>query len=170
MPQAQEAARQAMGLDETLSEPHAVLGRISFLYSWDWPAAEREFRRAIQLDPSSGDAHGDFGLYLSAMGRAEEAATVVQQALKLDPLSPRVRYLVEYDLVLERKCASLIPENRAFLSQHLGYRGTRTRLAYCLAETGELKQARAELAAARIHVQRAIVRGITALRRPAYRG
>jgi tetratricopeptide (TPR) repeat protein len=78
------------------------------------------------------------------MGRTEEAGTQIAEAKRLDPLSARVQYLVEYDRVLERNCAALIPANQAFLSQHVGYRGTRTRLAYCLAETGKLEQARAE--------------------------
>ena len=144
MPQAQTAAERALSLDETLAEPHVVLARVFFSYAWDWPSADREYRRSIQLDPSSGDARGDFGLYLSAMGRTEEAGTQIAEAKRLDPLSARVQYLIEYDQVLERNCAALIPANQAFLSQHVGYRGTRTRLAYCLAETGKLEQARAE--------------------------
>ena len=146
MPQAQAAAERAMSLDETLAEPHVVLARVFFSYAWDWPNADREYRRAIQLDPSSGGARGDYGLYLSAMGRTDEAGTQIDQAKKLDPLSGRLQYLVEYDWVLERNCAALIPANQAFLSQHLGYQGTRTRLVYCLAETGAFERARSEAA------------------------
>lgn len=146
MPQAQAAAERALSLDETLAEPHAVLGRVFFAYLWEWPSADREYRRSIQLDSSSGDARGDYGLYLSAMGRTGEAATQIDEAKRLDPLSARVRYLVEFDWLLERKCAALIPANQDFLSQHVGYRGTRTRLIYCLAETGQSEQARAEAA------------------------
>ena len=146
MPQAQAAAERALSLDETLAEPHVVLARVFFTYVWDWPSADREYRRSLQLDPSSGDARGDYGLYLSAMGRTDEAATQIDEAKRLDPLSARVQYLVEFDWVLERKCAALIPANQAFLSLHGGYRGTRTRLVYCLAETGELERARAEAA------------------------
>lgn len=145
MPQAQEAARQALALDETLSEAHSVLARVAFLYDWDWAAADQQYQRSIQLAPNSADARGDYALYLSAMGRAREAAIQAGEAKKLDPLSPRVQYMIEYDLVLERNCKSLIPANRAFLAQHLGYRGTLTRLVYCLAETGQSDQAREEL-------------------------
>lgn len=146
MPQAKAAAQQALSLDSSLAETHAVLGGISFAYDWDWTNAELEFQKAIQLNPSSADAHADYGLFLSAMGRAREAAPHVEQALRLDPLSPRLRYQTEYDLLLEKKCGSLISAIRSTLTQHPDYSGSRTRLAYCLAETGELEQAKAEVA------------------------
>ena len=57
MPKAREAARKALELDDTLAEAHTDMGTIHFWYDYDWNAAEREFRRAIELKPNSPGAH-----------------------------------------------------------------------------------------------------------------
>ncbi len=89
MPQAREAAKRALQLDETLAAAHVSLGYVKALYDWDWPGAEREFRRALELSPGDADVHFAYSVtYLSPLGRLDEARTEIQQALSLDPLSP----------------------------------------------------------------------------------
>jgi serine/threonine-protein kinase len=84
---AREAAQRAVALDEGLPEGHAALGYVSFMWLWEWPAAEREFRRAIALDANHAPAHHWYALYLAAMGRPEEARREIELAQRLDPLS-----------------------------------------------------------------------------------
>jgi len=74
-------------LDSTLAEAHASLASIRNDYDWDWSGAEREFKRAIELNPSYATAHHWYAYYLSAMGRHDEAIAEAKRALELDPLS-----------------------------------------------------------------------------------
>jgi len=92
MPKAEEAARKALGLDDANSQAHAVLGLVLYRFDWDWMAAEKEFHRALQLNPSYADGHRMFGVFLSATGRASEALVEEQEARTLDPLSDNALY------------------------------------------------------------------------------
>jgi DNA-binding winged helix-turn-helix (wHTH) protein/TolB-like protein/Tfp pilus assembly protein PilF len=84
---ANEAATTALRLDETLAEPHASLAKIHHLYHWDWEEAEREFKRAIELNPSYATAHQWYSEYLISMARFDEAKAEAKRALELDPVS-----------------------------------------------------------------------------------
>jgi len=86
-PKAKEAALKALALDETLPEVHASLAHIGILFEWDWAAAEREYRRAIELDPNRSTSHHWFSVYLRLMGRFDEALAELEIALELEPLS-----------------------------------------------------------------------------------
>jgi len=89
MPQARQAANRALQLDETLAAAHVSLGYVKALYDWDWPGAEREFKRALELSPGDADAHFAYSVtYLTPLGRLDEALSEIQRALALDPLSP----------------------------------------------------------------------------------
>lgn len=87
MPKGKEAAMRALELDSTDSDAHAALGWIKWHYDWDWRGAEQEYTRAIELHPRSGMAHGQYALYLTAMGRFEESLREHQLAGPDDPLS-----------------------------------------------------------------------------------
>ncbi|HKP35492.1 MAG TPA: protein kinase [Pyrinomonadaceae bacterium] len=86
-PRAKAAALKALELDPDLAEAHTTLALVNWLYDWDWEAADREFRRAIDLNPSYVTAHHWYGLYLGEMGRAEESIAEEKRALELDPVS-----------------------------------------------------------------------------------
>ena len=86
-PKARAAAHRALELDSTLAEPHATLGFVKLYFEWNWPDAEREFRRALALDPNYATGHEWYGLHLAAMGRFDEAIAEVRRAQELDPLS-----------------------------------------------------------------------------------
>ena len=88
MPKARTAALRALELDESLAEAHASLALIKENYEYDWPGAEREFRRAIQLNPQYATAHQWYAESLSWQGRFQEALTESELARRLDPLSP----------------------------------------------------------------------------------
>ncbi len=87
MPKARSAAVKALELDETLAEPHTSLALIAENYDYDWQTAEKEFRRAIQLDPGYATAHQWYAECLSWQGRFEEALVESERARQLDPLS-----------------------------------------------------------------------------------
>src|ERR1700677_1663250 len=87
MPKARSAALRAIALDEGLAEAHASLALIRENYDYDWRGAEREFRRAIQLDPQYATAHQWYAEFLSWQGRFEDAYTESERARRLDPLS-----------------------------------------------------------------------------------
>jgi len=85
IPKARELAARALALDPDSAEAHAVLGNIAMQYDHDWATAEREFRRAIELNPSNVDAHSFYGLMLISLERFEEAKEVLRQTVRLDP-------------------------------------------------------------------------------------
>jgi TolB-like protein/DNA-binding winged helix-turn-helix (wHTH) protein/cytochrome c-type biogenesis protein CcmH/NrfG len=82
-----ELLREALTLDETMGEAHASLGLLTMNYYWDWPQAEAEFRRALELNPNYATAHQWYGEFLVYMGRFEEAINEMTRARELDPLS-----------------------------------------------------------------------------------
>ena len=87
MPEAKAAAERALAMDESLGEAHHALAMVYFNYDWNFPAAEREFKRALELEPSTAEIHAYYGFYLSAMGRHDEAIAEMRRARELDPLS-----------------------------------------------------------------------------------
>jgi tetratricopeptide (TPR) repeat protein len=84
---AAEAASGALHLDDSLGEAHASMGLVRYWFEWDWLAAEQEFLRAIELNPSCASAHQWYASFLGAMGRLDEAQAEHQLARQLDPLS-----------------------------------------------------------------------------------
>ncbi|MEN7551470.1 tetratricopeptide repeat protein [Rapidithrix thailandica] len=81
------AVNTALQLDSTLAEAHAALAYIQFRIDWDWISADREFRKAISLNPSYATAHEWYALFLSIHTRLDEALVEIQKAYELDPLS-----------------------------------------------------------------------------------
>jgi tetratricopeptide (TPR) repeat protein len=84
------AARQALTLDDSLADAHVALGHILFLHDYDWEAAERELRRAIELEPASGAARFVFAVCLQDQARFDEALAELEVARSIDPLAPFV--------------------------------------------------------------------------------
>lgn len=87
IPKAQEAAKKALELCDTIPDPHASLAYTKFLYDWDWKAASEGFSRAIEIDPHYSTAHHWRAFLLSALGSHEQAIDAAERALDLDPLS-----------------------------------------------------------------------------------
>ena len=86
--EAQAAAAKALQLDDTLAEAHTSLAAVKILHDWDWQGGEREFQRAIELNPNFAQAHHWYGnLLLGPEGRHDEAIAELQRAQELDPLS-----------------------------------------------------------------------------------
>jgi TolB-like protein/Flp pilus assembly protein TadD len=90
LPKAKEAALRAVEIDENLPEAHSSLALVSVYYDHDWNRAEKEFRRALELDPFLISAHQRYGSYLTFMGRFEESIRHYETALELDPFSLQI--------------------------------------------------------------------------------
>ncbi len=88
MPKARQYAQKAIDLDDSLAAAHVSLGYVNALYDFDWPAAEHEFKRAIELSPGLADGHFGYGIaYLCPRGRLAESLEQMKLAQDLDPLS-----------------------------------------------------------------------------------
>jgi tetratricopeptide (TPR) repeat protein len=85
--------QRAIAIDETLAEAHASLGFITFWYDWNWDEAERECKRALELNPKSSEAHLVYAHLLSNTGRHAEALDEARRARELDPLNLRTNSL-----------------------------------------------------------------------------
>ena len=86
LPRAKEAAGKALAIDDTLAEAHAALGSIRY-FEWDWPGAEREFKRAIELNPNYKPSSPNYEQSLVNMKRFDEAVAESKRILELDPVS-----------------------------------------------------------------------------------
>jgi DNA-binding winged helix-turn-helix (wHTH) protein/Tfp pilus assembly protein PilF len=84
------AAKKAVELDDRSSEAHASLAFVTFYGMWDVNAAEREFRRAVELDPNNAKAHHWYATFLQTIGRHEESLVEIERARQLDPNSSSV--------------------------------------------------------------------------------
>ena len=130
MPQAKAAVLKALQLDDALSEAYVSLANIETGYDRDWATAGQHFRRAIELNPSSADAHFMYADYLISLKRNQEWQTEIQQAMTLDPMNFFLRcfygwhliYLGRYDEAIDllQKVADTQPN---FSSVHLGLWG-----------------------------------------------
>ncbi len=87
-PPARASAQKALELDETSADAHMALAVIKSYFDWEWAGADREFRRALELNPSLGEARWHYGWYLHIFRRNEEAMAELKRMQELDPLSP----------------------------------------------------------------------------------
>ena len=97
-PRAQAAAERAIALDDSLSGAHSSLAFVNFYWSWDVAGAQREFERAIELDPKSVRAHHWYATFLLALGRLPESLQEIERAQQLDPMSASI--LADKGLIL----------------------------------------------------------------------
>ncbi|HEY7544963.1 MAG TPA: tetratricopeptide repeat protein, partial [Blastocatellia bacterium] len=122
---AKENAARAIAIDDSLAEAHASLAYVKFYYDRDWAGAEKEFRRALDLNPSYATAHHWLALELSAMARHEEATDEILKAESLDPRSAIIRsaagmiyfYARRYDRALE-ECRRAIEIDPGLVPAH----------------------------------------------------
>jgi len=90
-PKSKAAALNAIRLDDSLAEAHSALAYVLHHYDWDWAGAEREYHRALQLNPNYPEAHYAYALLLITAGRGSEGITEIRRAAELDPLFPPLR-------------------------------------------------------------------------------
>ncbi len=113
MPKVKWAASKALQIDDSLAEAHTWLGMADGFYDRDLTAAEREFRRGIELNPGSVAVHQWYAYFLAIIGRPAEAAEQWQSAKKLDPLSSDVIWLIGFNSYLARNYDAAIEQLKA---------------------------------------------------------
>ncbi len=103
LPKAKEAALKALEIDSMLTEAHASLGMLKYRNDFDWEGSEKEFRRAIELNPNYATAHHWYAVLLLYLSRFDEAMREIRRALELDPLSLAINRDVGYVLYVARE-------------------------------------------------------------------
>jgi len=111
---AKQYALKALGIDPNLAEARTSLGAIR-MADWDWSGAERDFQRALELNPGYVDAHRMYSTYLSAMGRGEEALVEGRRAQELDPLSSAAQVTVGWTFYYARRYDQAVEQCRKML-------------------------------------------------------
>jgi len=117
IPKIRTAAAKALELDDSLGEAHLDLAR-AYSIEWNWPAAEREFHRALDLSPSSAAVHHYYGEHLLRAGYLEEALAEGRIAMELDPISPHSAQFVARALYYLRRYDDAIDELQKALHLH----------------------------------------------------
>jgi len=149
MPKARAAAVKALQLDDTLAEAHADMGMILFWYDYDWNAADRELRRAIELKPNSADAHADYGWELTLAGRVNEGVAESKRAVELDPLSVEVNETAGQNLYFAHQYDQAIEQLSKTLEMDPNYWVARMFLGGAYEAKGDIARAVAECKKAR---------------------
>jgi len=111
-PKAKAAATRALALDNALGEAHTSLAFVLDLFDWDWVAAEREYRQAVELSPSYATAHQWYTWHLIVLGRNSEAITEIRRAESLDPLSLIISADMADVLLIARRYDESIQQSR----------------------------------------------------------
>ena len=141
---AKAAATQALAIDDTVGEAHISLAMVLWVYEWAWSDAGREFKRAIELNPSDPLAHARYGSYLSELGRSEEALSQVETARRLDPISLFVNAAKGHILVNARQYDQAIEQLRKTLEMYPQATSPRFDLMTCYERKGNYDEAVAE--------------------------
>lgn len=141
---AKAAAQRAIELDDSLAEGHAALAYMDFMWLWEWPDAEKEFQRAITLNANYVSAHHWYGLFLSAMGRHEEAMQQVTAARAIDPVSPVVRAAAGLSAYYARNYDQAVAEARSALAINPNFVPAHTVLGRALEQKKMYPEALAE--------------------------
>ncbi len=143
--EAKTAAERALQLDPNLAEAHVANGHIKLWLDWQWPQAEKEFLRGIELNPSSALAHNQYAGYLSTLGRIPDAIAEVQKALDLDPLSVIVNTDLGWYLMFAERYPEAIAQFRKTLEYDANAVSTHRGLGIASSLNGRHDDAIAEL-------------------------
>jgi TolB-like protein/DNA-binding winged helix-turn-helix (wHTH) protein len=106
---ARATAQRALELDDSQAAAHFAVGHVKYLYDWNWTGAEKDYRRALELDPNNLDAHYYYSKLLQTVGRLPEAIHEIERARQLDPLSSMVESFFGQALYNARKYDEAVP-------------------------------------------------------------
>ena len=118
---AKSSATKALEIDDNLAEAHTSLAMVKMGYEWDWAASEREFKRALELNPNEAEAHHQYSHYLTAMGRTQESLVESLRALELDPLSLPLNAHLAWHYVYARQYDQAIEQCRRTIEMDANY-------------------------------------------------
>ncbi len=144
MPKAKAAALKALEIDDTLAEAHVSLAHVKYYYDCDWAAAEREYKRAIELNPNYPTAHQWYAVYLMSAGRFDEALAQNRRAQELDPLSLPINMTLGWVLLNARQYDQSVEQLRKTLEMDPNFILTHHRLGLVYEQKGKYDEAIAE--------------------------
>jgi TolB-like protein/Flp pilus assembly protein TadD len=135
---AKTAAINALVIDDTLAEAHTALACVKMMYERDWSNAEREFKRAIELDPEFAHAHNWYSYFLMAMGRIDESFAENQIGLRLDPLDESVNQYLGWHHIHARQFDRAIVQLEKTLANNPDFFLARVTLGMAYEQKGEV--------------------------------
>jgi TolB-like protein/Tfp pilus assembly protein PilF len=141
MPQAKAAALRALELDQNLAEAHAWLGFVSINFDWDAVTAEKELKRATELNPSYADAHALYAWCLSGMGRHEQAIAEAKRAMQLDPFSRFTYGDLSWALLMARRYDQALLASQTLVERQPDFGYAHGVLGLSYAENGRYTEA-----------------------------
>jgi len=145
MPKAKEAAMKALAIDNALAEAHASLGYVKFYFDWDWPGAETEFKRGIELNPAYAEGHHYYSHYLVAMGRDEESLIESRRCLELEPLNLLLNVHLGWHYLYTRQYDQAVKQLQKTLEMDANFAQTHRWLGLALEQQTRSAEAIAEL-------------------------
>jgi serine/threonine-protein kinase len=143
-PKAKEATLNALKIDDRLAEAHAALGHIKVQYDYDWASAEKEYQRAIELNPNYANAHHFYALYLAIRGRFDEGIAEIKRAQELEPFSLFIHANAAALLYGARRYDEAINQAKSVLETNPNFDHARSVLGVCYLQKGMHDQAIAE--------------------------
>jgi len=142
---AKAAAEKALAIDDSLAEAHSSLAFVHVYGNWDWEDADREFRRAIQLNPGYATAHQWYAVaYLSSVGRLDEALAEVRRAREADPLSLILYVATGWVLYAARRYDEAIEQYRKAIEMDPNFFAAQREIGMVYVQKGQYQQAIAE--------------------------
>lgn len=144
-PQARAAAQKALELDDSLAEAHTSLAQVLESYEWNWNEAEREYKRAIELNPNYPTAHQWYAMFLATRHRFPEAEAQARRASELDPLSPPIAMTVAEVFEFQRRYDDAIAQYKKVVELSPSFAGAWDNLAYVYEKKGAYPEAIAAL-------------------------
>lgn len=157
-PRAKAAAQKALEIDDQLAEAHTSLAYAIHTYEWDWETAEREYRRAIELNPNYATARQWYAEFLTATGRFDESEEQGRKALEIDPMSPIINAVVAFNSTMSRRYDKAIEQGTRTTQLFPDFSPGHAYLGLALLESGRARDAIAALETARKNLDIAVVR------------
>jgi len=143
-PKLKGAAARALAIDESLAEAYGYRALYYLYYDWDWAAAEKEFRRALELKPSHAEISHTFGHYLMSMGRLKEGLEVCQRAVALDPVGVILTACLGWHCLFSRQVDDAVQPALKALSMDPDFFWAHLILGWAYEQTGQFEEAIAE--------------------------
>ncbi|HVE71840.1 MAG TPA: protein kinase [Thermoanaerobaculia bacterium] len=157
-PRAKAAAQKALKIDDQLAEAHTSLAYAIHTYEWDWPAAEREYKRALELNPNYATARQWYAEFLTAVGRFPEAEQQGKKALELDPMSPIINAVVAWNYTMARNYDAAVQQGTRTTQLFPDFMPGHAYLGLAMLESGRARDAIAPLETARKQLDIVVVR------------
>ncbi|HYA62931.1 MAG TPA: protein kinase [Candidatus Sulfotelmatobacter sp.] len=145
MPKAEQAARKALGLDESLADAHVAMALVDLQYDYDWVGTEKEFKRAAELAPRNGPAYLNYGGTLIIRGRFEEGIEEARRAVELEPLSLEANAVFSWELYEAHKYDQAVKQARTAIDMEPNYWMPHMFLGLAYEQQGDFTGALAEL-------------------------